>query len=77
MGVAQDRDAAAAVHLAHHADDVQAGFQIQVAGGFVGQDDGGIVDESARDRDALLLAAGEFGRFVPRLVAQPDQFSIA
>jgi hypothetical protein len=32
---------------------------IEVAGGFIGKDDGGTGDESAGDGDALLLAARE------------------
>ena len=36
-----------------------AGFGVEVAGGFVGEDDGGLVDEGAGDGDALALTAGE------------------
>ena len=34
---------------------------VEIAGGFVGVEDAGIVDEGAGDGDALLFAAGEFG----------------
>ena len=40
--------------------DLQAGLGVQVAGGLVGEDDGGLVDQSPSDGDALPLAAGEF-----------------
>ena len=35
---------------------------IEIAGGFVGQDDLRLIDQSARNGHALLLAAGELGR---------------
>ena len=34
---------------------------VEVAGGFVGEEDGGVVGEGAGDGDALLFAAGEIG----------------
>ena len=40
--------------------DFGAGFRIQVAGGFVRQQDGWIVDERPRDGDALPPTAREF-----------------
>jgi len=40
-------------------EDVGAVFGIEVAGGFVGEDDAGAVNEGAGDGDALLFAAGE------------------
>ena len=39
--------------------DLDAGFGVEVAGGLVGEDDGGAVDQGAGDGDALPLAAGE------------------
>src|SRR5205085_2358017 len=44
----------------------------QVSGWFVRQDDGGIVDQGARDRDALALAARQLVRLVEQTVAQAD-----
>lgn len=41
--------------------DLGAGSGVQVAGGFVGEQQGGVVDEGAGDRDPLLLPAGEPG----------------
>lgn len=43
-------------------EDGVAGCAVEVAGGFVGQEEGGFVDERAGDGDALLLAAGEVCR---------------
>src|SRR5579884_3762392 len=49
------------IEAAEQVHDVGGGFAIEVASGFVGPDDGGIVSEGASDGDALALAAGEFG----------------
>src|SRR5882757_1747056 len=46
-------------------EDAVAGRVIEVAGRLVAEQDPGIVGERPRDRDALLLAAGEPGRPVP------------
>ena len=46
--------------------DARAGGRIEVAGGLVGKQHGGLRDERARDRDALLLAARELPRIVRR-----------
>ena len=48
-----------AAGLAEHLEDGVGVLGVEVAGGFVGEDDGGTVDEGAGDGDALLLAAGE------------------
>lgn len=45
---------------------------VEVAGGFVGQDDGGGVGEGAGDGDALLLAAGELVGQALGFVAEAD-----
>src|SRR3546814_11638042 len=44
-----------------------------VAGGLVGQEDQRAVHEGTRDRDALLLAAGELVGEVAHLLGQADQ----
>src|SRR5215472_13721112 len=46
---------------------------VEVADRLVGEDERGIVDESPGDRDALLLAAAQFRRPVPRAVAKTDR----
>ena len=48
-----------ATGFAEHLKDGVGVFGVEVAGGFVGEDDGGTVDEGAGDGDSLLLAAGE------------------
>ncbi len=53
-------------------DDFGAGFFVEVAGGFVGEDDFGVVDEGAGDGDALFLAAGEGFCFVVFFVGEFD-----
>ena len=47
------------VELVEEGHDLIAGVGVEVAGGLVGEDDGGLVDEGAGDGDALALAAGE------------------
>ena len=51
----------------HHLD---AGPRVEVAGGLVGEDDCGSVDQRARDGHALLLAAGELVRVVVEPLAE-------
>src|SRR5260221_592150 len=45
---------------------------VEVSGRLVGEEDGGIGDECARDRDALLLAAGELRRVIPLAPGETD-----
>ena len=47
--------------LAEEVEDELTVGGIEVAGGFVGEDELGTVDEGAGDGDALLFAAGELG----------------
>ena len=50
------------------------GAGVQVAGGLVGKEDGGAVDQGTGDGYALLLPAGEFRRFVGDPLLQPHRF---
>src|SRR5688572_14888771 len=50
-----------------------AGVGIEIAGGFVGEDEFGIVDERAGDGDALLLAAGELAGAMFAAVFEADE----
>ena len=50
--------------------DILAGFGVQVAGGLVGQDDGGLGRQGPGDGHPLLLAAGEVVGQVPELFLQ-------
>ena len=46
--------------------------RVEIPGRLVGQHDRRIVGERARQRDALLLAAGQLRRIVMRPAGQPD-----
>ncbi|KAG0951638.1 hypothetical protein G6F31_013646 [Rhizopus arrhizus] len=47
-----------------------AGFRVECAGRFIGQDHLATIHQRARDRYALLLAAGQLGRLVVHAVTQ-------
>ena len=51
-----------------------AGGAVEVAGGLVGEKQNGLVDQGARDGDALALAARELARTVPRPLSQTHLF---
>ena len=59
-----------AVNLAQQIHDVAAVARVEVAGRLVGQHDRRIVGERARQRDALLFAAGQLRRVVVRAAGQ-------
>src|SRR6478752_5927421 len=59
------------VELLHERDHLVRRLAVEVSRWLVRPDDRGLVDERAGDRDALPLAAGEFGGLVPRPLAQP------
>ena len=72
VGHQHERRAELAVQLHHEIDDPGAGAGVEIAGGLVGEEHLGPGAEGARERDPLLLAAGELGRIVVAAVAQPD-----
>ena len=53
-------------------EDVVGALAIEVAGRLVGDDDRRVVDDGARDGDALLLPAGELARVVLHAVLEAD-----
>ena len=55
-------------------DDLLGRLRIQVAGRLVGQKQIRLVDQRPRNRDALLLAAGQLGRRVTHAIRQADCF---
>ncbi|MGY4443930.1 hypothetical protein ACVW04_006749 [Bradyrhizobium sp. LM2.3] len=57
--------------LAHHAENVADQFRIERRGGLVEQDGLGLHRQRARNRDALLLAAGELRRMCVGLLGEP------
>ncbi len=65
-----DGDALLAIELRQRLHDLVRGAGIEVAGRLVGEQQAGRVDQRARDRDALLLAARELARRVALAVAQ-------
>ena len=58
--------------LLHELEQLSPGSRIEVAGGFVGEDDFRATGECSGSRDALLLAAGQFGRLVGQAVAERE-----
>jgi hypothetical protein len=58
-----DRDPAL-VELLENVHDLETCAAVEVAGRLIGEDDFRIVDESTRDRDSLLLAAGKLARMM-------------
>src|SRR3954468_19925540 len=72
VGGHQDGDAEL-VDPEEELDDLPADERVEVAGGLVGDDQARVVDERARDRRALLLAAGQLVRRLAALGGQPDQ----
>jgi len=60
------------VEVEEELEDVSAVGGIEVAGWFVGEDDGWPKDEGAGESDALLLAAGELDWIVVEAIAEAD-----
>jgi hypothetical protein len=76
VGLVGDEDdgVALGVEFVEEGHDLVAGLGVEVAGGLVGEDDGGLVDQGAGDGDALALAAGELVWFVHHAGAEADGF---
>ena len=72
VGDDDDRDAAA-VQVLEQGHDLHARARVEGAGGLVGQDENRLVDEGARDRDALLLAARELRGVMVLAIRQADR----
>ena len=69
----QHGDAAFPVERHEQVHDLGAALGVEVAGGLVGEQHGGLGDDGARDGDALLLSAGKLGGRVILAVAEPDR----
>ena len=67
-----DHRDAAAVQLLQQRHDLEARRGVERAGRLVGENQLGVVDQRARDGDALLLAAGELRRGVVLARREPD-----
>ena len=75
--VVGDHDYGLAVVAVEFFDDVHdlaAGFDVEVAGRFVGEEDAGVVHEGAGDGDALAFAAGELAGAVLEAVGEAELF---
>ena len=74
VGLVGDEDdgVALGVEIVEEGHDLVAGLGVEVSGGLVGEDDGGVVDEGAGDGDALALAAGELVGLVHHAGAEVD-----
>jgi hypothetical protein len=70
----EDDGVALGVEVVEEGHDLDGGFGVEVAGGLIGEDDGGLVDEGAGDGDALALAAGEFVGLMVHALAEVDGF---
>lgn len=68
----EDEGLALAIEVVEEVEDFFAGFGVEVASGFVGEDDERAVGESAGDGNALLLAAGELVGSVIEAVVESD-----
>ena len=66
-----------AVEFQHQLEYGRGGLLVQVAGGFVAEHAGGLVDQRTRDGGALALAAGKLARLVLDAMAQADVSSSA
>ena len=72
MGDHDGRLAVGRHRVAQQVEDLAARRRVEVARRLVGEHDGRPRDERARDRDSLLLAAGELGRPVRETLREPD-----
>jgi len=68
----QDRDVLLRIQPRQELHDLHRAFAVEIAGRFVGEQHVGTRDQRAGDRDALLLATGEFGRGVVPPVREAD-----
>ena len=66
----QDHRVAGLVQLVEELHDLRRGGRVEVAGGLVGEQDRGLVDQGAGDRHALALAARELVGLVVHAVAR-------
>jgi hypothetical protein len=57
-----ERDAVARLHLLQQVQDLGTNRDVEGRDGLIADDEVGLPDQRARDRDALALAAGEFVR---------------
>src|SRR6516225_127698 len=66
------RGAALGLTAEQKLDDLAPGCFVEIAGRFVGDDDGRVGRQGAGERDPLLLAAGKLGGIMPSALRQAD-----
>src|SRR6266542_6059354 len=64
MSDQDQRDGLCFVEFAEKLNDFFARVRIKIPGRFVAHENGGVIDESAGDGDALLLSAGKLARMM-------------
>src|SRR5882757_10544218 len=72
VGDHDDGHAEGVLDFAQEEKDLLAGGGVEIAGGLVGEEDGGLIYERAGEGAALLLAAGEFARSMVVAGAEAD-----
>src|SRR5712671_572339 len=72
VGDHDDGHAEGVLDFAEEEEDLLAGGAVEVAGGLVGEQDGGLIYERAGQGAALLLAAGEFAGSMLAAGAEAD-----
>lgn len=77
MGHQHQRHAAFLLNSEHQVGDAPAGLGIQIPGRFIGNQQGRPRGQSARNGNALLFAAGQFGWIVGHPLAKTDAFQFA
>ena len=71
--VGDDHDGGSlAVQVLQQAEDGGSGGAVEIAGGFIGQDDGGVADQGPRDARPLAFPSGQLGGFGVGAVGEPD-----
>ncbi len=73
MGDQDQRRSGFGIHAEQQVDDGLAGAVVEVAGGFVGKQHGGLDDEGAGNRHALFFTAGQLVRVVALAGLQADR----
>src|SRR5712671_7877537 len=72
VGDHDDGHAEGVLDFAEEEEDLLAGGGVEIAGGLVGEEDGGLIYEGAGQCAALLLAAGEFAGSMVAAGAEAD-----
>ena len=72
MGDHDDGHAEGVLNFAEEEEDLLAGGGVEIAGGLVGEEDGGLIYEGAGEGAALLLAAGELAGSMVVASAEAD-----